>query len=85
MPYIIHVQGQKKEVKVRPLTESGINKMRTWLISQDWSEILEAESAHTKAYMLQRMLLKKFKEMFPEKTHQVSSDDQPWITHKLKS
>ena len=22
--------------------------------------------------------------MFPEKSHRVSSDDQPWITHKLK-
>ena len=37
---------------------------------------MEAESAHTKADILQRMLLKEFKEMFPEKTHQVSSDHQ---------
>ena len=49
----------KREVKVRPITDSGINKMRTWVISQDWSEILQAEFAHTKAEALQRMLFKK--------------------------
>ena len=74
-----------KEIKVRPLTELGMLKMITWVVCQDWSEILEAESVHTKADILQNMLLQKFKETFPEKTHRVSSDDQPWITHKLKA
>ena len=59
--------------------------MRTWVIHPDWSEIVKAESFHTKDEVLQTMLLQKYKEIFPEKTHRVSSDDQPWITHKLRS
>ena len=54
-------------------------------MSQDWSQIFETSTAHDKAKILQEMLLQKFNEIFPEKTHRVSSDDQPWITHKLKS
>ena len=74
-----------KDITVRPITEIGMNKMRSWLMSQDWSQIFETSTAHDKAKILQEMLLQKFNEIFPEKTHRVSSDDQPWITHKLKS
>ena len=31
------------------------------------------------------MIFQKFHEIFPEKTHRVNSNDQPWISHKLKS
>ena len=31
------------------------------------------------------MLLQKFKECFPEKTYKITSNDQPWISHKLKT
>ena len=30
------------------------------------------------------MLVGKVAELFPEKTCKIQSDDQPWITHKLK-
>ena len=73
-----------RDIKVRPITESGINLMRTWCANQNWKDILEAESADEKAANLQQMLLRKFHETFPEKTHRVSTDDQPWINHKLK-
>ena len=72
-------------IKVRPLTESGIIKMRTWLANEDWSIVFKAESASEKAALLQSMLFQKYTECFPEKTHRVSSDDQPWINHKLKT
>ena len=58
--------------------------MRNWIITQDWQIVYDAKSASEKAAILQNMLLKKFQELFPEKSHRVSSDDQPWITHKLK-
>ena len=74
-----------KNITVRPITEIGMYNMRNWLTIQDWSQVLETVSVHKKAKNLQQMLLQKFHEYFPEKTHRVSSDDQPWITHKLKS
>ena len=60
-------------------------KMRNWLNIQDWSEVFEADSESDKAKVLQTMLFQKFRESFPEKTHRISSDDQPWINHKLKT
>ena len=47
--------------------------------------MFEAESAHDKAKLLQDLLLQKFHEIFPEKARKVNSDDQPWISHKLKT
>ena len=73
-----------KEIKSRPITQLGMINMRNWLITQDWQIVYNAKSASEKAANLQNMLFKKFQELFPEKTHRVSSDDQPWITHKLK-
>ena len=58
--------------------------MRNWLMQQEWKEVSEAESAHDKAQNLQTMLLQNFYKFFPEKTQKISSDDQPWISNKLK-
>ena len=73
-----------QDITVRPITEVGLINMRNWLVCQDWSQVFQSSSAHEKAKILQEILLHQFYEFFPEKTHRVSSDDQPWITHKLK-
>ena len=75
---------QTKEVKVRPMPESGIEKMRAWFIDKTWEEIYNLESAHDKAELFQKTLLQKLDEIFPEKLRKINSDDQPWISHKLK-
>ena len=59
--------GYVKEVKVRPMPESGILKMRTWLMEESWDKVYNAESAHTKAEIFQQTLLDKVDEIFPEK------------------
>ena len=73
-----------KEVKVRPIPESGIKKMRSWLMDETWGKVFEAETAHQKASILQDMLVQKFEEIFPEKTRKISAVDSPWMTQKLK-
>ena len=73
-----------REVKVRPIPQSGINLFREWLIDQSWSEVYQAESSHKKAEIFQKMLVLKVDEIFPEKVRKISSDDQPWVTFKLK-
>ena len=73
-----------KQVKVRPIKESGILKMRTWLMEESWEKVYNAESAHTKAEIFQQILVNKVDEMFPEKTRKISSVDAPWMTQKLK-
>ena len=58
--------------------------MRNWFIDQSWDEVYEAESAHEKAAVFQRMLLKALNDIFPEKVRKINSDDQPWISNRLK-
>ena len=67
------------------MKESSVIKMRTWIAEQDWSIVHNAMSAHEKAANLQNMLLQKYNECFPEKSYKISSNDQPWISHKLKT
>ena len=62
-----------------------MTKIRCWLTTQYWSSVYDLQSASEKADNLLSMLLNKYKDFFPIKTHNVSSDDQPWITHKLKA
>ena len=73
-----------KKVKVRPVPQSGIMKMKEWFVDQNWEEIFKAETAHEKAELFQNIIIKVFDEIFPEKTRKISNYDQPWITHRLK-
>ena len=73
-----------KKIKVRPLPQSGMEKMKQWFIDQTWEEVFKEESAHRKAEVFQNMLIKVLEEIFPEKIRKISSDDQPWVTHRLK-
>ena len=73
-----------REVKVRPIPQSGLDRFRTWLIDQDWKQVFEAVSAHDKAEIFQKMLLNEFEKIFPIKVRKISSDDAPWISQKIK-
>ena len=73
-----------REVKSRPITQSGIEEMRAWMMDQDWNEIFKAETAHEKAPLFQKILIQKYESIFPEKTRKINSDDSPWLTQKLK-
>ena len=75
---------ETRQVKVRPYPESGIKKMKDWFIDKSWMEVTEAVTAHDKAEVFQKILIDKLDEIFPEKVRTFSSDDQPWMSHKLK-
>ena len=38
-----------KQVRSRPISEQGLNKMKEWLKTKDWTEVLQESSAHSKA------------------------------------
>ena len=73
-----------REIKVQPLTKSGIAKFEAWVQEQKCREVLEVESVDTKAEVLHNMVLNKLDEYCPEKTRKISSDDEPWFTDQLK-
>ena len=75
---------QTRTVRYRPFPESGFQKMKKWFIDEDWQEVFQAESAHDKAEKFQTLLTEKLNEFFPMKTRKIQSDDQPWMSQKLK-
>ena len=75
---------ETRTVKVRPMPESGIQKMKNWFVDQSWDDVYQAESAHEKAALFQETLLKALDDFFPEKVRKINSDDQPWISNRLK-
>ena len=75
---------QGRVITFRPLTDGGYEKFRSWIAEENWSDVYTAETAHQKASKFQELLCSKVEQYFPEKTCKVNSDDQPWITFKLK-
>ena len=75
---------EARKIKVRPFPQSGIVKMKEWMIDQSWEKVFQSETAHEKAAVFQDTLLQALDEIFPEKIRKVNSDDQPWVSHKLK-
>ena len=75
---------QTKQIIVRPFPESGLKRMKTWFMKKTWEDVYSLESAHEKAELFQNILLQKLDEIFPEKMSKINSDDQPWISNKLK-
>ena len=73
-----------RQIKFRPFTSAGFDKMSVWIKDQNWSEVYECVSAHEKAEVFQKILVDKLNDFFPEKTRTVRDNDQPWINHKLK-
>ena len=73
-----------REVKVRPLTRSGMGKFQTWIQDQSWKQVLNEASVDKKAETLHNMVINKLDECCPEKNRRISSDDRPWYTEQLK-
>ena len=76
--------SQTKRVKYRPFPEAGFLKMTNWFIDENWQEVYQAVTAHDKAEKFQNLLISQLDEFFPQKTRKIQSDDQPWMTQKLK-
>ena len=72
-------------IKVRPISVSGINKTRDWLMNKTQEKVFASETAHEKAKKFQEILLSQSEQIFPEKNRKISLDDAPWINQKLKN
>ena len=57
----------KREVTVRPLPESGLNKLGEWLRSTNWEKVNIAEIAHEKAEAFEAEMLAICEETVPKK------------------
>ena len=73
-----------REVKVRPMPQSGINAFHEWIKAEKWETILSAPSSNEKAEILQGLIMTKLDQYCPQKIRKIASDDKPWFTSKLK-
>ena len=71
-------------LKVRPILESGMNQLKSWMGNQTWIKILEEESIDKKAIILQEYVLEQVNKFLPEKRRVIASDDDPWVTEDVK-
>ena len=71
---------QTKMIKSRPITHSGIDQMRSWLIDETCDNVYDIENSHIKAENFQNMLKNQFLVCFPKKTRKINSNDAPWMT-----
>ena len=73
----------KRTITVRPMKESGIDKLSEWLNKTNWDFLAHIESAHEMADTFEQTLKNKIDELLPTKEVKVASDDKPWYTSKL--
>ena len=55
-----------KVIEVQPITESGIRKMKLWLMEEDWKNVADAETANKKADIFQDSLTSQYNKCFPK-------------------
>ena len=73
-----------KTIKFRPLPESGMLEMKSWLQTESWSEFYKSETAHTKAEVLHRTLLEKLEMYLPEKSIKIRPNEKAWVNNDIK-
>ena len=69
---------------MRPLPDSGICAFGRWVADQTWDDVYAAETAHSKAELLQKSLIGGFNYFIPEKTIKFRHDDKPWVNQEIK-
>jgi hypothetical protein len=42
-----------REVRFRPIPQSGLNQFQAWLIDETWDDVFKAESTHEKTSIFQ--------------------------------
>ena len=72
-----------REVIFRPITEGGIEKMKSWLNSDELFNHLEGKEVNQKAVDMMQLLQSKVDIFLPQRSRKVSSDNQPFFTDNL--
>ena len=71
-------------VTCRPLPQSGIDKMGSWIVRQSWQELYQCKDVNSKAELLQNLMKQKLDEFLPTKVMKLTDDDKPWVTQQVK-
>ena len=69
----------------RPMKDSQIKEFGTWIQSQDWCDILQADSTQLKTDVFYKTVNQAIDMHFPNVTVKCHSNDKPWMNKKIKA
>ena len=76
---------QHKLVSVRPMTQSKIDALGTWIVNEKWANVINEYSVDSKLEMFTNMVFKMLDEVAPTKKVKIACDDPAWMTTRIKT
>ena len=86
-PLMSALDMKKREyqfIQTRPINQCGIDRFGRWIMQHNWHDLYTCKDVNKKAEVLRETVMSKFYEFFPVKTIKLSSDDDPWVSEKVK-
>ena len=68
----------------RYYSEEAVAQFRSWIVMEDWSDVLGAEGSNCKADAYQRKINSAIESFFPLITVRRKSTDPPWINARVR-
>ena len=81
----VRTKNSAKYYVGRPITDSGIEVLGSWLQNQDWHDVLNCIGTQNKVDLFYSMLESVTNVCFPIKRKKVHCNDKPWITTHIKN
>ena len=70
--------------KIRSFPESGIREFGTWIQSESFKSVIEAETATDKVDAFEKIIAKKIDDIFPFKEVRIYKGDKEFMTKQLR-
>ena len=68
----------------RPYTKQGEDKFRDWVVGNDWTSVLLADSSNAKANTYQKEVESAMDRFFPMRTVKRKANEEPWINDTIR-
>jgi hypothetical protein len=68
----------------RPLTDTGKERFKEWILSQDWNHVLLAEGSNAKADAYQSLVMEAMDTFFPVRSVRTRKLDPPWYNDTIR-
>jgi len=68
----------------RPVTESGKEAFREWVLNESWESVLSEEGSNSKAEAYQRLVGEAMDRCFPIRTVRRRKQDPPWMNNEIR-
>ena len=82
---VIHVRNWEVKNTLRGITnEESVELLKSWVVGQDWDEVLEGLDSQSKASAYQALVDRAIDACFPLITVRRKTTDLPWVNAKVR-